>query len=147
VIRFSPHNNGNKKNHITNQAFQEPEVVEMASFEGCLTTGFAKNKKEEAFCRTNMSSINMLRSFRTLDFEDKDQEYDLIGGTMASVAIAQKINRNSQLLADPTHGRQVEVVPEYQSYRERPEVVRNTGNKHVSSGRVRHYSSTFLKEM
>jgi hypothetical protein len=46
---------------------------------------FSRNKKEEAWHTRNQSSINMLRSFRTLDFEKKDEEYEIIPETQGSV--------------------------------------------------------------
>ena len=39
----------------------------------------------------------MLRSFRSLDFEDKDNEYGITQETQGGVSLAQALNRNSTL--------------------------------------------------
>lgn len=85
------------KNQITNKAFvEELDIVEVPSIDS-LMTGFTRTKREAAYQTRNQSSINMLRSFRTLEFEEKDDEYELIPETLGSVTLAQNLNRNSQM--------------------------------------------------
>lgn len=86
------------KNRGTNHAFEEPSDRAAPPSLNTALTGFNLSLKEKAFQTRNQSSINMLRSYRTIDhFADKDAEDDLVGGRQAGVHLAQTLNRMSRL--------------------------------------------------
>jgi hypothetical protein len=60
-------------------------------------TGFSRSKKEQAWQKTNQSSINMLYSFKTLDLKEKGEEAPLFPLTQGNVNLASNLNRKSQL--------------------------------------------------
>jgi hypothetical protein len=124
-----------RKNTVTNQAFEEaPEVTPV----DLSLIAFVKSRKEKAFQTRNQSSINMLKSYRTLDFENKDEEDDLIGCELANVSLAQTLNRKSQL-DWTTYGREKTIPEEYQTYQSKQEIIHNKYNSDVQEGRMRNY--------
>jgi hypothetical protein len=64
------------KNQGTIQTIFEDQSVEDILFQK--TGGFSQKPRAKAFQTRNESSIPMLKSYRTLDFECKDEEYNLI---------------------------------------------------------------------
>jgi hypothetical protein len=60
--------------------------------------------KELAYQKTNQSAINMLKSFKTLDFLEKGEELRLVPVAPGNVNLATNLNRKSQL-DQPSYGR------------------------------------------
>lgn len=67
------------------------------SFSQIMSAGFSMGQRQKAFQTRNESSIPMLKSYRTLDFEGKDEENDLIETALGNKDLAQALNRNSQI--------------------------------------------------
>jgi len=77
-MRPMPH--AGEKNKVTNKAFEDVPDIEASHSLNAALTGINLNMHERAYQTRNQSSINMLRSYRTVDhFADKDAEDDLIG--------------------------------------------------------------------
>lgn len=135
------------KNKETNKAFEEPPAMEAPLSLNAALTGYNLSMKEKAYQTRNQSSINMLRSYRTVDhFGDKDAEDDLIGGRQAGMQLAQTLNRLSQL--DQTaYGREIVVPDGYVAFKGPKEVIHNLNNREVQEARLRNYISTFISDM
>lgn len=94
-----------EKNKVTNKAFEDVPEIEAPHSLNAALIGLNLGGHERAYQTRNQSSINMLRSYRTLDhFAEKDAEDDLIGARQAGVNLAQTLNRMSQL-DQSTYGR------------------------------------------